>query len=146
MRANEKDLSRQLPLRRGPLRMRARSGRGHKQVQLLEICTKTRFWKALVKADGFRLLQGVDALSDYRFGGGTIHHLFCSRCGVTLTTRPMRSSPKCPSLTKTVGKEGRNDRWTRHPPKRATAEAPAGAVVATVRLDANATYDNGISL
>ena len=46
------------------------------------ICTKTRFWKAIVKADGFRLLQGEDALSDYRFGGGAIHHLFCSCCGV----------------------------------------------------------------
>jgi hypothetical protein len=46
------------------------------------ICTKTRFWKAIVKADGFQLLQGEDALSIYRFGGGTIHHLFCSRCGV----------------------------------------------------------------
>jgi hypothetical protein len=46
------------------------------------ICTNTRFWKAIVKADGFQLLQGEDALSVYRFGGGTIYHLFCSRCGV----------------------------------------------------------------
>jgi hypothetical protein len=46
------------------------------------ICTKTRFWKATVKAEGFRLLLGEDALPDYRFGGGAIHHLFCSRCGV----------------------------------------------------------------
>ena len=50
-------------------------------MQLLDL-PKTRFWKAIVKADGFRLLQGEDALSDYRFGGGSIHHLFCSRCGV----------------------------------------------------------------
>jgi hypothetical protein len=46
------------------------------------ICTSTRFWKAIVKADGFKLLQGEDALSVYWFGGGPIHHLFCSRCGV----------------------------------------------------------------
>lgn len=46
------------------------------------ICAKTRFWKAIVKADSFRLLQGEDTLSDYRFGSNTIHHLFCSRCGV----------------------------------------------------------------
>ncbi len=46
------------------------------------ICTKTRFWKAIVRAGAFRLLQGEDALVDYRFGGNAIHHLFCSRCGV----------------------------------------------------------------
>ena len=46
-------------------------------------CTKTRFWKAFVEADGFRFLRGEDALSDYRFGSNTIHHLFCGRCGVT---------------------------------------------------------------
>lgn len=46
------------------------------------ICAKTRFWKAIVRADALRLTQGEDALSDYRFGGNAIHHLFCSRCGV----------------------------------------------------------------
>jgi hypothetical protein len=45
-------------------------------------CAKARFWKAIVKADAFRLLQGKDALSDYRFGRNSIHHLFCNRCGV----------------------------------------------------------------
>jgi len=46
------------------------------------ICTKSRFWKAIARADAFRLVQGADALTDYQFGGRTIHHLFCSRCGV----------------------------------------------------------------
>jgi hypothetical protein len=41
-----------------------------------------RYWKALVKADAFRLLQGKEALSDYQFGSNTIHHLFCRHCGV----------------------------------------------------------------
>ena len=46
------------------------------------ICTKTRFWKAIVKAEAFRLSQGRDVLVDYQFGANAIHHLFCSRCGV----------------------------------------------------------------
>lgn len=46
------------------------------------ICTKARFWKAVVPAKDFRLLEGADALTDYQFGRKSIHHLFCRRCGV----------------------------------------------------------------
>jgi hypothetical protein len=46
------------------------------------ICTKTRFWKTIVKADAFRLLQGEDTLTNYQFGRNAIHHRFCSHCGV----------------------------------------------------------------
>lgn len=46
------------------------------------VCAKARFWKAIVMAPSFRLEQGRDALSDYQFGGRTIHHLFCKHCGV----------------------------------------------------------------
>ena len=46
------------------------------------ICTKTRYWKVIAKADEFRLLEGKEALSDYQFGSNTIHHVFCSHCGV----------------------------------------------------------------
>lgn len=46
------------------------------------MCRKGRFWKAIVKPDAFRLLQGQDALSEYRFGSQSVQHLFCSTCGV----------------------------------------------------------------
>jgi len=51
------------------------------------VCTKARFWKAIVKADAFRLLQGNGELSDYQFGSEIIHHLFCRTCGVKLFGR-----------------------------------------------------------
>jgi hypothetical protein len=46
------------------------------------ICTKSRFWKAIVKADALRLLQGEDALTRYEFASHSVQHLFCSHCGV----------------------------------------------------------------
>lgn len=46
------------------------------------ICRKGRFWKAIVPAAEFRLEQGREALAEYKFGGGSIRHLFCARCGV----------------------------------------------------------------
>jgi hypothetical protein len=48
------------------------------------ICAKTRYWKAFVGADAFRLLQGGEALAEYRFGSRRISHRFCSHCGVKL--------------------------------------------------------------
>jgi hypothetical protein len=46
------------------------------------ICLKSRFWKAIVPADKFRLLQGADRLADYQFNNRVIHHQFCRTCGV----------------------------------------------------------------
>lgn len=46
------------------------------------ICKKGRFWKAIVRANEFRLLQGEELLSDYTFGSDSIHHLFCKRCSI----------------------------------------------------------------
>lgn len=46
------------------------------------ICAKSRFWKAIVPADKFHLLQGAGRLADYQFGSRNIHHQFCKTCGV----------------------------------------------------------------
>jgi hypothetical protein len=46
------------------------------------ICTKTRNWSVLLKPEAFRLISGEADLSDYQFGSGMAHHLFCRMCGV----------------------------------------------------------------
>jgi hypothetical protein len=46
------------------------------------ICSKGRAWLVAVSGSDFRLLSGRDALSQYRFGDGRIHHLFCKHCGI----------------------------------------------------------------
>ena len=38
--------------------------------------------KSHVPSEAFRLLQGADNLSHYRFGEGSIDHTFCRTCGV----------------------------------------------------------------
>lgn len=43
---------------------------------------KARDWKTFVRPADFRLIEGEDMLTEYRFGPGEIRHLFCSRCGV----------------------------------------------------------------
>ncbi len=46
------------------------------------ICAKAGFLHLIVGRDAFTLLQGADALTDYRFGTGTARHLFCKHCGI----------------------------------------------------------------
>src|SRR5262245_56508504 len=46
------------------------------------ICNKRGALWAFVPAPQFRLLQGENAVTDYQFGKKTIHHLFCTTCGV----------------------------------------------------------------
>lgn len=46
------------------------------------LCRMTAFQHLIVPAARFRLLQGAELLSEYRFNTGTARHLFCRRCGV----------------------------------------------------------------
>ncbi|GAA0648282.1 GFA family protein [Brevundimonas lenta] len=45
-------------------------------------CGKTRMWKNHTPAEAFRLIQGEENLTHYRFGSGAIDHTFCRTCGV----------------------------------------------------------------
>lgn len=56
------------------------------------ICAKTGFIHVIVPESRFRLLQGGDDLTTYRFNTGTARHLFCATCGVKSFYRP-RSNP-----------------------------------------------------
>ena len=46
------------------------------------ICRRTRFWPAVAKADGFRLLSGESELTMYLFNTKKNFHYFCKHCGV----------------------------------------------------------------
>lgn len=46
------------------------------------ICRMTAFQHLIVPASRFRLIQGAEALTEYRFNTGTARHRFCKHCGV----------------------------------------------------------------
>lgn len=46
------------------------------------LCTKLRWWAAIVDPAAFRLQAGADALGDYQFHTRRDHHYFCRHCGV----------------------------------------------------------------
>jgi hypothetical protein len=56
------------------------------------ICRMSGFLHLIVPRSRFRLLQGADQLTEYKFNTGTARHLFCSRCGVKSFYVP-RSNP-----------------------------------------------------
>ena len=46
------------------------------------ICRRTRFWPAVAREGGFRLLSGEDSLTEYQFHTMTARHYFCRICGI----------------------------------------------------------------
>ena len=46
------------------------------------ICSRVGWLMASVSSSQFTLLSGEDAQTDYQFGARSMHHLFCSTCGV----------------------------------------------------------------
>ena len=46
------------------------------------ICSRIGWLMVSVPAAQFKLQSGADAQTDYQFGKKTMHHLFCSSCGV----------------------------------------------------------------
>jgi len=46
------------------------------------ICRRTRFWPAVAKAEGLRLLSGEAELTQYLFHTRKNQHYFCKHCGV----------------------------------------------------------------
>ena len=56
------------------------------------ICSMTGFIHIIVPHGDFRIEQGADKLTRYRFGSGAAEHLFCSLCGIKSFYQP-RSHP-----------------------------------------------------
>jgi hypothetical protein len=46
------------------------------------ICRRTRFWAAVARSEGFRVVSGNDQLTQYLFGRKRNEHYFCRHCGV----------------------------------------------------------------
>jgi hypothetical protein len=57
------------------------------------ICTMSGFLHLIVARERFTLLQGAEALAEYRFNTGTARHLFCRTCGMKSFYVP-RSHPE----------------------------------------------------
>jgi hypothetical protein len=56
------------------------------------MCRKRGFLHLIVPESAFTLVQGEDAITEYRFNTGTARHMCCKVCGVQPFYRP-RSHP-----------------------------------------------------
>ncbi|MGD1936543.1 MAG: GFA family protein [Cyanophyceae cyanobacterium] len=67
----------------GRVRFEARGNQVLSTIQCnCSICDKVGYVHWIVPGDRFQLLQGKDALTEYRFNTGTAKHYFCKHCGV----------------------------------------------------------------
>lgn len=64
-----------------------------KKVEVLDcdcsICRKSGFQQLLVAEKSFKLTEGRNDTTNYRFGSGKALHVFCSTCGVKTHFRPV---------------------------------------------------------
>jgi len=58
------------------------------------ICSRNRFWPAVVKPEAFRLLSGESELTKYLFNTKRNEHYFCKHCGIY----PFHQTRKDPQL------------------------------------------------
>ena len=95
------------------------------------ICRRTRFWPAVAREDGFRLLSGQEVLTQYLFNKRRNEHWFCRVCGVRAfgvgTETPIGKmvgvnvgcltdvSDEELSCLPVIYVDGRNDRWDAAP-------------------------------
>ncbi len=87
------------------------------------MCRKTGFIHLIVDDAAFRITQGQDQLTSYRFNTGVAEHLFCKNCGVKSIYHPRSrptgwsvnvnalDAPEALTLTMTVF-DGKN--WEQH--------------------------------
>lgn len=66
----------------GAVRYRVRADLNQVITCNCSICSRSGTMLTFSPASAFELLSGEEALKDYQFGRKTIHHLFCSTCGI----------------------------------------------------------------
>ena len=91
------------------------------------ICRRNRYWAAIARPEGFRLLAGEGELTEYRFNTRKNQHFFCRHCGVRafgIGNAPgpgtvygvnlgclEDATPEELAAAPIVYVDGRNDRW-----------------------------------
>jgi hypothetical protein len=91
------------------------------------ICRRTGFVHLIVPKDRFRLINGKQALTSYRFNTGVAEHTFCKVCGVKAFYTP-RSNPDGVSVNANCFDDGQAPRLTIVPFDGVNWEANAAAL------------------